>query len=327
MSFSEQPVYISRAYARLHMGFFDMHGGLGRKFGSIGLTLSAPFTEIHAQRADKNQVLGQPHGRAYKLLNETTAHLGLGTGLAISVRQSIPEHAGLGSGTQMALSIASLTNAVYGLGLDDIALANLCARGARSGVGIAAFSQGGLIVDGGRGASQGVPPVISRMIFPPAWRVILICDSAQQGMHGASETSVFQNLPEFSEQLAGKLCRYVLMQALPALAEQNLQEFGRAIAALQCEIGDYFSAAQGGRYTSEAVAKVLDWLSSRRVYCLGQSSWGPTGFAIVADQAEAEALCASMKQQFQDMPTISFVVCAGRNVGAELIRAESSECI
>lgn len=323
MSFSEQPVYISRAYARLHMGFFDMHGGLGRKFGSIGLALSAPVTEIHAKRADTNQVVGMPHPRALKLLEEMTAHFGLRTGLAISVQQSIPEHAGLGSGTQLALSVASLINTLYGLGLDDHALAEISTRGARSGVGIGAFTQGGLIVDGGRAVSGGIPPVISRMAFPEAWRVILICDNAQQGVHGASEVSAFQNLPMFSEALAGKLCRYVLMQALPALAEQNLQEFGRAIVSLQTEIGDYFAPVQGGRYASPAVAKVLEWFSCQGIACLGQSSWGPTGFAIVASAAEAEALCARMTAEFMTLPTVSFMVCAGRNIGSELIRAES----
>lgn len=319
MSSSEQPVLISRAYARLHMGFFDMHGGLGRKFGSIGLALSAPFTEIHAKRADTNQIVGKPHARAQKLLEATTAHFGLHTGLAISVQQCIPEHAGLGSGTQLALSIASLTNALYALGLDENALAEISARGARSGIGIGTFRHGGLIVDGGRGESSGIPPVISRIAFPDAWRVILICDNAQQGVHGASETSAFQNLPEFTEELAGKLCRSVLMQALPALAEQNLQEFGRAIVTLQTEIGDYFAPVQGGRYASPAVAKVLEWLSCQGIACLGQSSWGPTGFAIVESEAEAELLREKLTHEFNMMGSISFLICSGRNLGAELI--------
>ena len=28
--------------ARLHMGFVDLHGGLGRRFGSIGVGLTEP---------------------------------------------------------------------------------------------------------------------------------------------------------------------------------------------------------------------------------------------------------------------------------------------
>jgi len=36
---------------RLHMGFFDLHGGLGRKFGSIGLSLTEPNLVLSAKRS------------------------------------------------------------------------------------------------------------------------------------------------------------------------------------------------------------------------------------------------------------------------------------
>ena len=45
---------------RLHMGFFDLHGGLGRKFGSIGLTLAEPALQIEAQPAATLKVTGMP---------------------------------------------------------------------------------------------------------------------------------------------------------------------------------------------------------------------------------------------------------------------------
>ena len=34
------------APARLHLGFLDLHGGLGRKFGSLGVTLEEPRTAL-----------------------------------------------------------------------------------------------------------------------------------------------------------------------------------------------------------------------------------------------------------------------------------------
>src|SRR5262249_58900274 len=35
-----------RAPARLHLGFLDLNGGLGRRFGSIGLALNRPKTSL-----------------------------------------------------------------------------------------------------------------------------------------------------------------------------------------------------------------------------------------------------------------------------------------
>ena len=39
------------APARLHFGFLDLHGGLGRRFGSIGLAIDAPSLALTARRA------------------------------------------------------------------------------------------------------------------------------------------------------------------------------------------------------------------------------------------------------------------------------------
>ncbi len=39
------------APARLHLGFLDLNGGLGRRYGSIGLALDAPATEVRVTRA------------------------------------------------------------------------------------------------------------------------------------------------------------------------------------------------------------------------------------------------------------------------------------
>lgn len=58
------------------------------------------------------------------------------------------------------------------------------------------------------------------------------------------------------------------MQALPAVAEQDLERFGHAISELQCLVGDHFGPAQGGgRYASRDVADAMDWLAAHGVCC------------------------------------------------------------
>jgi predicted sugar kinase len=55
-------------------------------------------------------------------------------------------------------------------------------------------------------------------------------------------------------------------------------------------MGAYFAPMQGGPFVSATVAKVLERLAAQGVTGLGQSSWGPTGFAFAASEADGEAL-------------------------------------
>ena len=170
----------------------------------------------------------------------------------------------------------------------------------------------------GRGAKTLVPPVIARADFPEAWRILLIFDSADIGVHGNEEVEAFRTLPEFPADVAAELCRRVLMQALPALAEHDLKTFGAAIRELQVRTGDYFAPVQGGRYASAGVASVLDWLEHNGVLCLGQSSWGPTGFAVFSGEVEADKYLQAARKQFSAMSHLSFLLCKGRNRGGIL---------
>lgn len=55
------------APARLHLGFLDLEGGLGRRFGGLGLALNGIATKITARAADHIYVLGDPSGRVQKM--------------------------------------------------------------------------------------------------------------------------------------------------------------------------------------------------------------------------------------------------------------------
>ncbi len=209
---------------------------------------------------------------------------------------------------------------LFQLNLSTKELALLSGRGQRSGIGIAAFDHGGLLIDGGRrmeAGSQGIPPLLARYDFPEDWRILLLLDNSLAGVHGEHERAAFEQLPPFSENLAAHLCRHVLMQAMPALLERDLSAFGQAIQVLQSHVGDYFAPVQGGRYASAKVAAVLQHLSASGVACFGQSSWGPTGFAVFADAASAEGYLSQLKTKFAQCG-LSWIICSGYNRGAQL---------
>lgn len=300
--------------ARLHMGFIDLHGGLGRRFGSIGLSLENPATRLEASFAETLTASGPNAERVLACARDFAAAAGLAGGAHIEVAQAIPEHAGLGSGTQLGLAVGMALARLYGLDLSVREIAMLTGRGRRSGIGVGAFEQGGLLVDGGRGPDTQVPPIVARMDFPEQWLVLLVFDSAAQGVHGQAEIRAFGELPEFPAAQAAHIARLILMQALPAVAEQNLQAFGEAISTLQQMVGEHFAPAQGGGlYISRRVADAMDWLKAQGVACFGQSSWGPTGFAVVAGEGEASRLAEQLQKQ---QPDLHIEICRARNQGS-----------
>jgi beta-RFAP synthase len=302
------------APARLHFGFLDLHGGLGRRFGSVGLAVDAPSLVLTARTAPALTVEGLEAGRVRRYAEAAAGLLGIGTGFAMRLERAIPAHAGFGSGTQLALAVAASLARLSGRPFSPEGFSNALDRGNRSGVGLKAFTEGGLIVDGGRGSEAAPPPVVARLPFPEAWRVVLILDTAMEGVHGTREVEAFRDLPRFPEAQAAEICRIVLMQVLPACVTGDIAAFGAGITRMQDLVGDHFAPHQGGRYASPAVADALARAAARGVPGYGQSSWGPTGFLLAASEDEARTLVKAL----DGSGPLRFLIARGRNTGATI---------
>jgi len=305
--------------ARLHLGFLDLNGGLGRQFGSVGLAVSDLKTGLTIRLAKSAEVSGPETDRVRQYLEIMQRSLALDEAHAVNVAHSVPAHVGLGSGTQLALAIAAGLRRLHNLPLDIEADALKLGRGARSGIGIGLFRRGGFVVDGGHGAASAGAPIVSHMTFPDDWRILIVLDPARRGMHGAEEVAAFARLAPMSDGEAAHLCRLVLIKALPALAEHDMPSFGAAIRQLQQRLGCYFAPAQGGSpFTSPAVAAVLATLEAAGAYGIGQSSWGPTGFAFASSAEEADRL-AVLARRCTHSEGLDIRICSGLNRGAEVV--------
>src|SRR5262249_45837965 len=95
-------------------------------------------------------------------------------------------------------------------------------------------------------------------------------------------------------------------------------EFGLGISELQRVVGDHYAIAQGGRFASVRVARVLSWMEAQGISGVGQSSWGPTGFAIIEHETRAQALLRDVRERFRDEPALSFGLYSARNQGASI---------
>ena len=67
------------------------------------------------------------------------------------------------------------------------------------------------------------------------------------------------------------------------------------------------------------VERLCEWIAGYRVAGVGQSSWGPTGFALLSDGATGTQLKREAERRFGTRyENLRFVVIRGRNRGAEI---------
>ena len=304
--------------ARLHFAFHDLNGGLGRRYGTKRHAVSGLRTRISVAPARQLQVSGPDSTRARNYVEQLYDVLDLRGGCRVDILEAIPSHAGLGSGTQLAIALSAAVRRLHGLPVDIRGDAVRLGRGRRSGVGIGLFDAGGVVVDGGRGEQTRAAPILSRIPFPDAWRILLVLDRARTGVHGEDESAAFARLPVFPAVDSAHICRLVLMQALPALAEADLVSFADAIKEMQRMLGAYFAPLQGGAsFASPDVAAALELMEGEGALGIGQSSWGPTGFAFAHSRDEAERLVAFARNHPR-CRGLDIRACKGLNHGAHI---------
>ena len=301
--------------ARLHFGFLDPSGRGPRPFGSFGLALDRPQTRLTLVRSADWRVQGPEAERAEGYLRMLAANAGMQTPYRLGIDTVIPPHAGLGSGTQLALTVGTAFARLEGLAMSPAEIAALLGRGARSGIGIGTFAAGGLVVDTGP-RDGALPEIETRLPFPDDWRALLVFDERRAGLSGIDEVSAFATLPEFTAHDTAALSRRV-ESALAAVEARDFGRFSAEVGALQDAMGAYFGPLQGGPFVSPAVAASMERLRAEGVTGIGQSSWGPTGFAFAPSQADAEAILDDIRAAGAPAG-LRFDIAQGRNRGADI---------
>ena len=313
-----------RAPARLHFGFIDLDGTMGRMFGSIGLAISEPQVILEVARAHRLLVEGDERARAAALAQRFLGHYRVREGVRISIKETIPAHVGLGSGTQLALSVAAALTRLFSIKADVRELAAVMQRGNRSGIGVGVFEHGGLIVDGGRPVRATAslndpsppPPTIVRHPFPKDWTFVVATPHVVRGLAGNAERRAFRRLPIRSAARVGRLCRSLLMQMLPALLERDAVAFGRSLTVIQRIVGSWFRDVQGGVFATPQGAEITRLMSRAGAVGVGQSSWGPTVYGMVADEDRARLVSRRLRKALEGRIEATVFLANGHNRGA-----------
>lgn len=299
------------APSRLHFGLLNVGAaGVGlRQYGGVGLMIDEPGVTVRVTSSHEWESEGPSAERALGFARQFVSQLpdGLQRPLRVTIEHCPPEHVGLGVGTQLGLAIALATSTEFGmhnLGIET--LARMAGRGGRSGIGIHGFARGGLIVDGGHSRTGTVAPMLARHAFPTEWRVVLARPLVTDGVwSGNRERAAFARSrpPQVTVPLTDRMSRLLVLGILPALLERDGDAFGEALHEYNRLAGRMFAEDQGGDYASPEVEAVINTVRDLGVPGAGQSSWGPTVFAVVEEWERAVWLERELKDRYPHFET------------------------
>lgn len=301
---SRRTVTVS-APARLHLGLMSYGSRNLPQFGGLGIMLDSPRMTVRV-RPDPDFVVR--YGKFARRVAEFARHWAMHRLSRshpichIDVIGSYPEHIGLGSGTQLGLALAKALDEFHQLPPATAeSLAKSVDRGRRSAVGTHGFFQGGMIFESGKQESDQLGKLEQRVSLPAAWRFLLIRPESQVGASGEKERKIFEHLAAIPEQISRDLHAIATERVLPAAKKGDFQGFSAAIFDYGTLAGNCFKNWQHGTFSSPLAAEIVATIRSSGTQGVGQSSWGPTLFALLESDHQAEELRGALQKKFAEV--------------------------
>lgn len=329
--FTEKKRFTIITPSRLHLGLIDMNGSTGRVDGGAGITLDDPGFEIEFSKSHTFSITAPDAAITTKISSLISRVFGSEQDypMEIRVNRSIPFHAGLGSGTQLALALVSGVAYMNGEEISSEAIIQKTGRGGTSGIGVRAFTDGGLIVDAGHrygegkakssyspsAASSGVKPapLIGRYEFPKDWKIVLAIPDSLSGSQGQEEINIFQRCCPVPLDEVRTLSHLVMMKLIPSVLEQDLDEFGDAINGFseygfkRCELD----------LQPPIIRSLIRAMRESGAAGAGMSSFGPVVYGITdTDGREIQSAAEEIMQASTGGKTL---ITKGRNRGYEIL--------
>ena len=270
-----RPVVV-RAGARLHFGLTDTRP----PFGGIGLMIDGPVTEVG--------ITPHPSWRcdAYADRIEPVARRMPG-GLPptrVRVLKRPPPHAGFGTGTTLAVAVADGLSQSLGHDRSPDAIRRWAGRGLRSRVGEHGYFRGGLV------SHVQDDDQVRVTSLPSVWRVVTWNVGVGVAISGGVERAGFDGVDRTSAERRRTLERWI-DQLHEAAAGDRAADFAEALTRYNRTSGDMFADVQGGPYADAAIERRVEAVQRVAPEAgVGQSSWGPTVFAVVPDAGRAGEL-------------------------------------
>ncbi len=331
------------APSRLHFGLLSFGHDTRRQFGGIGLMIDHPAIRLRITRAshfvidsqvsDAGKTVPQRDDRELlaRRVREFVRRWVRFHGQAelpacrILIEDAPPQHVGLGTGTQLALSVAAGLNAMHRIEKTTaVELAMSVGRGLRSAVGTYGFVQGGLIVERGKLPGEPIAPLDCRLELPAPWCVVLVQPEVSSGLSGPAEQQAFAKLPPVPVNTTEQLVDEIRLCTVPAAASGDFEAFSESVYRYGRLAGQCFASIQGGPYNGPYLQRLVDTIRALDVRGVGQSSWGPTLFALLPDNEAAERFQRRLRETLAP-PWPATMTTPLNRTGAQITRASPSE--
>jgi beta-ribofuranosylaminobenzene 5'-phosphate synthase len=308
--------------SRLHFTLIDLNGKLGRIDGGIGVALAKPNWSLEISQALE--------WSAPEFLNDLLKilrnRLHLSKRYNFEFKSELPAHVGLGSQTQLSIAVAHGLSILEGQKHSIIELASIVGRGGTSGIGIAAYTHGGFILDGGhtfRDKPEFLPShfsnakpaiLVHRQKVPEDWYFVVAIPEVGKGKFGSEEVKIFKKYCPIPNKEVEKLSRFILIQMLPAIAEDDLESFGEGLNCIQ-EVG--FKRIEN-QLQHKFIKELQDYLNNGAGGA-GLSSFGPATFCVVRTKRVAHKLANETEKFLTENNQKGKVFFTNaNNIGAEI---------
>ena len=282
---------------RIHCGLTSFgtsgrqHGGLGLMLDDVGVSLSvasAPTFQSSGPLRKRVDTFARHFASHQKLTSLPACH--------IEVLSTSPDHVGLGVGTQLGLAVcAGLAEWLELPWRDPQLLRAMSGRGRRSAIGTYGFLQGGLLFDAGKLPQETLGRLADRVEIPAEWRFVLVRQPEARGLAGSDESHAISELPPVPPSVTEELERLIQNEILPAARAADCDAFGSALFSYGHLAGECFAKAQGGPFATPAIETLVHRIRQLGIPGVGQSSWGPTVFAVTSCHAVAEKLVSDLQ--------------------------------
>jgi beta-ribofuranosylaminobenzene 5'-phosphate synthase len=113
----------------------------------------------------------------------------------------------------------------------------------------------------------------------------------------------------------------LVMKMLPAIVENNMENFGAALTGIQVLVGKSFARYQRGAYHSREVEDLVMFLLENGACGSGQSSWGPTVYGVVEGMKKCRRLRDDTEKFMNEKGVGGKVYCATPNNRGALIKS------
>lgn len=308
-----------RTPARLHFGLSSF-GSNERQFSGLGLMVDGTGVRLRVSAANSFAAVGPLQNRVEVFAQSFARHNDLSClpACQIDVLRTPPDHVGLGTGTQLGLAVAAGLAEWLNINWQNVSfLSQASGRGRRSSIGTYGFLRGGMLFDGGKLTDEQIGQLHTRVELPADWRFILVRPHEVHGLAGSAEANAIATLQPVPKQITDSLHTLIEHRILPAAQSSDWQEFSNALYAYGYRAGECFAAAQGGPFASREIAHLVEHIRNLGFPGAGQSSWGPTVFAVAPNEDAARVLVGDLRQN-QDYRDFHITVTQPNTSGASV---------